>query len=209
MEPKRIALAAVVAAAGLLVAADIPAAPAPGGRPGGGGMSAGPRSPGAGPRTPGAGPGSGGHYRPAHPGGGHRPGGWQGGSYRGHGHYHGHSGGSYWGWGVAVGVPWALGWYDPYWWGPWYSYPSYGYAYPRYGYACGPYDDCWRDYAARSEPTPPTTEVGPVATAEEGGPTQRPLHLNWCESARAWYPNVKTCPGGWKLVTPDYNLGTP
>lgn len=146
-------------------------------------------------------------------GGGARPGHSGGSGYRHHGgsgHGHGYHGGSSWGWGIAVGVPWALGLYDPYWYGgSYYPYPAYGYAPPYsgygYGYGCGPYGECWREGMARAEPTPPTTEVPPAATGEDGGPTQRPLHLNYCESARAWFPHVRTCPGGWRLVRPEFS----
>lgn len=132
----------------------------------------------------------------------------------GYGHSHGYRG-SYWGWGVglAVGVPWGWGWYDPYWYGsgwgygnPYYAYPAYGYAAP-YGYGCWPYGDCYREQVARTEPTPPTTEVPPPAPGESGMPTQRPLHLNYCDSAGAWFPQVTSCPGGWRLVPPDYSQG--
>lgn len=177
MNSKRIALAAVLAAAGLLAVADLPAAPA--GRPGG--------------------------YRPGHGSG----------SYH-HGS-HGYGSSSYRGWGVGIGVgiPLALGLYAPHWWGSPYYYPShsygpaYGLAYGGYGYACGPYGDCGREYAARNEPTPPTTEVPPPAPGEDGGPTQRPLHLNYCHSAGAWFPNVRSCPGGWRLVLPEYRGTAP
>lgn len=173
--------------------------------------------------APSSGPGAsnasgsrGGGYRPVNPGGS-RPG-YPGGAGRhggyghsGHyGHYsHGHYGGYYpgWGWGVGIGlgVPWGLGWYDP-WWG-WGSYPSYGYgaAYPNYAYACELDEDCLRARESRNEPAAPTTEVPPAAFGAEGGPTQRPLHLNYCDSARAWFPQVRTCPGGWRLVRPEYS----
>ena len=189
MNPKRIALAVVLAVAGLLAVADLPAAPA--GRPPGGGAGS-----------------PGGHFWPSNPGG-YRPG-------RGFYRYssHGHINSSYWGWGVGIGVgiPWALSRYnDPYWWGspnvyPWYPWGS---AYGGYGYACGPYGDCARAYAARNEPAPPSTELPPPAPGEVGGPTQRPLHLNYCDSAGAWFPNVRTCPGGWRLVLPEYRGTAP
>jgi hypothetical protein len=140
---------------------------------------------------------------PRHGGSGYRHAG-------GSGHGHGYHGGAHWGWGIALGVPWALGWYAPYGaGGAYYPYPAYGYAPPYagygYGYGCGPFGECGRDPMARMEPTPPTTEVPPAAPGEEGGPTQRPLHLNYCESARAWFPHVRTCPGGWRLVRPEYS----
>lgn len=127
----------------------------------------------------------------------------------------GHHGGGYpvpsWGWGIAVGIPWSPGWYEPYWYGGVYGavpypYPAYGYVSPSYGtgYGCGWDEECWRAQAAQVE-TPPTTQLPPPAPGVEGAPTQRPLHLNYCDSARAWYPNVRTCPGGWRLVRPEYN----
>jgi hypothetical protein len=173
-----------------------------------------PRGPSGGGGAPGARPPGGQHGGPRHgyPGGG-RPG-YDGGRHYSGGHY-GHYPRSYWGWGVAIGVPWGLGWYNPYWYGwgygwPYYSYPGYGYVAPYpsygYGYGCGWDEECWRAMAARSEETPPTTEVPPAALAEAGAPTQRPLHLNYCDSARAWYPNVRSCPGGWRVVRPEYNV---
>lgn len=202
MNTKRIALAAALAAAGLLAVAEPPAAPA--GRPPGAGAS--------GPRHPG-GVAPGGQYRPAHPGG-YRPGHGSGSHHHG---FHGYGSSSYWGWGVGIGVgiPLALGWYDPYWWGSPYYYPSYswgpahGLAYGGYGYACAPFGDCGREYAARNEPAPPTTEVPPPVPGEDGGPTQRPLHLNYCDSAGAWFPHVRSCPGGWRLVLPEYRGTAP
>ena len=189
MNPKRIALLACLAAAGILGVAEVPAAPVS--RHGGGSVS--------GPRHSGAAPSHGGSFRPSHPGNrGPGPG-----THWNRGHWS-HSG---WGWGLglAFGVPWALGWYDP-WWGPLY-YPPYPYgpAYRSYGYSCAEDEDCWRESLARSEPAPPTTEVAPAAPGEDGGPTQRPLHLNYCDSARAWFPYVRTCPGGWRLVLPEYD----
>ncbi len=132
------------------------------------------------------------------------------GVYRGGGHYHG---GYYrpgywgWGWGVAIGVPWAYyGWYDPWYWG----YPRY---YARVPYnACEQDEDCWRDRRA-DEPPAPTTQVPPSGAMSpapapsgpvEGAPTQRPLHLNYCDAAKAYYPAVTTCPSGWRMTGPAY-----
>jgi len=198
MSPQRNAfLACLVAAVAFAVQ---PALSAPSPSPPSGG------SPGA--RPPG-GPGYGGS-RPAYPGrSGYRG---YGGSYGHHGHS-GHYGGSYWGWGLAYAIPWGLGWYGSGAWGyPYYpsyaygpAYPAYGYgpAYPAYGYSCAYGDDCWR--TAQAEPTPESTVVPPPAPGEDGGPTQRPLHLNYCDSAKAWFPHVRSCPGGWRLIRPEYN----
>jgi hypothetical protein len=139
------------------------------------------------------------------------------GGYRhaGHGHYGGHGhGGSYWGWGwgLAVGVPWALGYYDP-----WYrSTPRYGYGayYAPAPYAtCEPNTDCWIERQAQAEPTAPTTQVPPSGTfgpaegvaPSEGAPTQRPLHRNYCEASRAWFPAVTSCASGWRMTRPAYD----
>lgn len=152
---------------------------------------------------------------PAGPGSGTRPSGRPGyGGGHGHGGHYGtggHHSHANWGWGlgVALSVPWALGWYDPYGWGPAY-FPSYAYRgiYPAspyaYGSGCGLDDDCWRAQQAPSVPAAPTTQIPPLASGPEGGPTERPLHLNYCESARAWFPHVQTCPGGWRLIRPEY-----
>jgi hypothetical protein len=137
-------------------------------------------------------------------GGYHAPGAPGRGSDRhwGHSRYHGSSG---WGWGLglAFGIPWALGWYDPWWWGPGYYYPSYAYGpvYRGYADACAQDEDCWGERLARAAPPPPTTQVEP---ASPGEPTQHPLHLNYCDSAKAWFPQVRECPGGWRLVLPQY-----
>ena len=182
---RRISLASLMAFA-LFACAPVESAPpgrqGPGARPGGGSGYGGSHS--------------GGHYRPGAPG-------------YGHGGNHGYSY-PYWGWGLglAISAPWALGWYDPYWWGP-AVYPSYAYrgVYPAYPYnnGCGIDDDCWRALQSQNQPPAPTTEVPPLAAGADGGPTERPLHLNYCDSARAWFPHVRTCPGGWRLIRPEYN----
>lgn len=121
--------------------------------------------------------------------------------YSGHSGYHG---GSYWGWGLAYGIPLGLGLYGSTAWGyPYYPAYAYGPAYPAYGYSCAYGEDCWR--AAQAEPTPPSTVVPPPAPGEDGGPTRRPLHLNYCDAARAWFPHVRSCPGGWRLILPEYD----
>lgn len=139
----------------------------------------------------------------AHPG---RPPGPPGhsGHHGGHGHSHG-----YWGWGLglALTAPYWGGWYGPGW-----RYPAFGpYPYYAYGpsdgfpaYACEYPADCWRERPVTVAPTPPTTQVAPSPGAGGGGPSERPLHLNYCDAARAWFPAVRTCPGGWRLVLPEY-----
>lgn len=129
----------------------------------------------------------------------------------GYGHSHGHRGGHWgWGWGVAVGVPWALGFYDPWYWG----YPRYGYGvtYAPVPYAtCEPNTDCWIERQAQAEPPAPTTQVAPAGSfgaapaPAQGAPTQRPLHLNYCDDSRVWYPAVPSCASGWRMIRPAYD----
>ena len=205
MNPKCKVLLAGLAASVFALASAADAAPRQGGSPGGGYSGGGARH------------GYSGGARYGHSGGsGYRH--YSGSGYRhyggsGHGYSHGHYYGSNWGWGLALGLPLALGYYDPYWYGGWgyggpyYGYPAYGYSYPGSGFPCAPYEECYRDQVARSEPTPPTTEVPPPAPGADGAPTQRPLHLNYCDSARAWFPHVRSCPEGWRMVRPEYAPG--
>jgi hypothetical protein len=44
----------------------------------------------------------------------------------------------------------------------------------------------------------PTTEV----PRGEGAPSQGPLYMNYCDSAKAYFPKVTACPEGWKLRSP-------
>ncbi|MBK8323142.1 MAG: hypothetical protein IPL06_10480 [Betaproteobacteria bacterium] len=137
---------------------------------------------------------------PSRGGGGYRHGG-------GHGHHGGHWG---WGWGLAVGVPLTLGFYDPWYWGA----PRYGYGVPYapVPYAtCEPNTDCWIERQAQAEPPAPTTQVAPSGAfgaapgPADGPPTQRPLHLNYCEASRAWFPAVSSCASGWRMTRPAYD----
>jgi hypothetical protein len=139
----------------------------------------------------------GGSYRGA-PGGSYRgaPGAWRGGApyYRGHrgyGHattnfYFGYYGPGYWG---------GPGYWPRYWWGwgPGYWGPSYGYVYPPYyGYGYG--------Y------TPPAyVAPDPPVYIERDPPAQpaAPVWWYWCADAKAYYPYVKECPGGWQRVPPQ------
>ena len=130
--------------------------------------------------------GHGGHY---HGGGGHY-------GHGGHGHYYGgYYGSYYWGWGWAWGIPfYAAYWGYPYYWGypAYYSYPYY--SYPYYGY---PYDGAAPAYQER--PVYPDTTQVPQG---QGAPRNGPLYLNYCESAKAYYPKVDSCPEGWKFIEP-------
>jgi hypothetical protein len=133
-----------------------------------------------------------GHWTGGHSGhwsGGHS-GHWSGGSHwRGGGHWHGgHWYGPrfafYWGVPVAVGAWW---WGYPY----YYGYPAYSY----YDYPAAPvYQE--REVYPQGEISSAEAKPGP------GAPTQGPLYMNYCESAKAYYPKVSQCPEGWKFIAP-------
>lgn len=130
--------------------------------------------------------GGGGHWS----GGGHFGGGHFSGGHFSGGHFHGHFGhGRFFGprFGVFIGAPifWP-GWYGgyPYYWGYPYYYDWY---YPRAAYV--------ESYPVSTPDEAATTEV-PVTP---GAPTQAPAYMNYCESARAYYPKVTSCPEGWKF----------
>ena len=108
------------------------------------------------------------------------------GAYRGHwsgGHH------SYWGprFGVYIGAPVLFG--------------SYYWGHPYYGYYPG------STVVYREVERLPVTEGGePITTTEvprsEGAPTQGPLYMNYCASAKAYFPKVTQCPEGWKFIAP-------
>ncbi|HET7547878.1 MAG TPA: hypothetical protein VFJ86_08920 [Usitatibacter sp.] len=119
--------------------------------------------------------------------GGHH---WSGGGHWRGGHFdhHFHRG---FGWSFAFGVPlfWpGYAWGYPYYY-PAYSYPAYGYAYPAYP------DSTW---------SAPAQDLGPApdVTPGPGAPTEGPLYMNYCASAKAYYPKVTQCPEGWKFIEP-------
>jgi len=122
--------------------------------------------------------------------GGSRGGRWNGGGryWGGGGHYWGGHG-RYWAprYSFYFGVPVLWGSY----WGAPYFYDSY----PR---STVIYRETEREVYPEAAISGPTTSV-PHA---EGAPTQGPLYMNYCESAKAYYPKVTACPEGWKLTTP-------
>lgn len=78
--------------------------------------------------------------------------------------------------GIAIGVP-----------GPWYPYSGY-YYYPQPYYY------------------PPIVAVptAPFTYIQQATPVQEPSENYWyyCADAKAYYPYVKQCPGGWARVSP-------
>jgi hypothetical protein len=140
-----------------------------------------------------------------HGGGGHGGGHGYGG-HGGHwgGHYYGGHGGHYGGWGgwsFYLGVPfyWPSYYYGyPY----YYSYPSYAYANPYY--APPPYYGYSYSYPEPYSVVPQEEDLGPTTQVQPGpgSPSQGPLYMNYCESAKAYYPKVTQCPEGWKFIAP-------
>ena len=116
---------------------------------------------------------------------GHRGGNWGG-------NWGGHWGGSRWSGprvGFYLGAPLLFGSY--YWGRPWYD--SY-YDGPRVVYR-----------EVIREPEYIEVDREPVSSdmpREEGAPTQGPAYMNYCASAKAYYPKVTRCPEGWKFLTP-------
>jgi hypothetical protein len=110
----------------------------------------------------------------------------------------GHSGshwGGYRGWygprlGLYIGAP--ILWSSWYWGGYPYYYSDY----------YGPpviYRDVERYPASYPEgyiEPAPTTDIGPRT---QGAPAQAPAYLNYCDSAKAYFPKVTSCPEGWRF----------
>jgi hypothetical protein len=134
--------------------------------------------------------------------GGHS-GGWSGGSHGGgsrggnwSGGHRGSWGGGHRYWsgprvGLYFGAPLLFGAYA---WGYPYGYP-YDYYYPRTVVVDRVIERYPEGVMEPMEPAP-TTEV----PRSQGGPTQAPAYMNYCESSQAYFPKVTSCPEGWKFV---------
>jgi hypothetical protein len=119
--------------------------------------------------------------------GSHHRGTWSGGRHWSGHHHHRHFG--YWpSVGFYFGVPLAFG----YWGSPYF-----------YDYYYAPRTVIYHREVERvpyeGEMAPSTTEAAPGP----GAPTQGPLYMNYCESAKAYYPKVASCPEGWKFIQPQ------
>ncbi len=132
------------------------------------------------------------HGSGAHRGGGHH-GGHRGGHHGRH-HWHGHRHhfwGPSWGWHFGVPIFWGAAWGWPY----YYDY----YDFPRDRVI-------YREVERVPEAFPDGT-ISPAPSTQvprgEGAPTRGPLYMNYCESAKAYFPKVTTCPEGWRLATPS------
>ena len=100
-----------------------------------------------------------------------------------------------------------------------YRYPSWGFYYglPLFAAAAWGWPYYYDFYYPRStiiyrdvERYPgeryPEGRLEPMPSTEvprgEGAPTRGPLYMNYCESAKAYFPKVTACPEGWRLATP-------
>jgi hypothetical protein len=131
----------------------------------------------------------GGHWSGGHSSGGHFSGGhFNGGHFRG-GHFRG---GHFFGprFSFFLGVP--LFWGSYYWGSPYY-YPYYD------GYYAPDAPVVYQEREVVPYDAAPTTEAAPGP----GAPSQGPLYMNYCASARAYYPKVTQCPEGWKFIAPS------
>jgi hypothetical protein len=115
-----------------------------------------------------------------------------GGHYRGGGGHWG-GGGRYWGgsryWGPSLGLYFGAPLlYGAYYWGsPYWD----DYYYPRSTMV----------YRERVIEPYPEGEVSSteIAPRSPGAPTQAPTYRNYCDSAKAYYPKVTSCPEGWRF----------
>ena len=86
---------------------------------------------------------------------------------------HGHGRG-----GVRAGI-----WIGPGWWGPWWDPPVYPYYY--------------------AEPPVIIQRQAPVYEQQTPQVEEQPYYWYYCPEARAYYPYVKQCSGGWMKVVPS------
>ena len=92
--------------------------------------------------------------------------------------------------GFYVGAPLLFGSY--YWGRPWYD-----------AYYDGPrvvYREVIREPEYIEVDKEPVSREAPRG---EGAPTHGPAYMNYCASAKAYYPKVTSCPEGWKFITPQ------
>ena len=72
--------------------------------------------------------------------------------------------------------------------------------YPYWGGAYYPQETVvYREVIREPEVIETVREPAPGAEPAAGA---GPLYMNYCESAREYYPKIARCPEGWKFVTP-------
>jgi hypothetical protein len=123
----------------------------------------------------------------SHAGGFHGGGHFGGGHFSG-GHFGGHRFFSGPRFGVFIGAPLL---FDPWYWG----YP-YDYYYPR-TVVIEPAAEAPYYYPDGVMEAPPAQSTEVPRT--QGAPAKAPAYMNFCESAKAYFPKVTSCPEGWKF----------
>jgi hypothetical protein len=120
-------------------------------------------------------------------------GGFHGGGHFSGGHFGGHRFFSGPRVGVFIGAPLLFG--------PWYWGYPYDYYYPR-TVVTDPaaYDPYYYPDGVMESPPPASTGAPPTQGAPAQAPAQAPAYMNFCESARAYFPKVTSCPEGWKFL---------
>ena len=130
---------------------------------------------------------------------------------RGGAHFSGSHGGHWGGFrGAYVGPRWYGGWGGYRWYGPrvgfYFGVPVVlGLGYWGSPYYWGPRETVVYREVIREPAEDDTREAPPAerpAPRAEPAPTTGPLYMNYCESAKAYYPKVRSCPEGWKFITP-------
>lgn len=77
----------------------------------------------------------------------------------------------------------------------WYGYPGY---YAPYSSYYGPYVS-----SRRITPTVVYVEKGELVAVAPAAPAPQQNWWYYCADAKAYYPYVKECPGGWQRVAPQ------
>ena len=122
-----------------------------------------------------------------------------GGSHWGNSHWAGsHWYGGHWGYRGGWYARPSVGFYFgmPLFWGPWWD-PYYPGAY----YAGAPV--VYREVITEPEPIEGVMQPpAGAADAPAAPPAANPLSTNYCASAKAYFPQVKSCPEGWQHTSP-------
>lgn len=109
------------------------------------------------------------------------------------------------GWSGHRGGYWGGGWYGPrlgFYIGAPLLYGSYYWGRPYDSYYDGP-RVVYREVIREPEYVEVDREPASSEPSRgEGAPMQGPAYMNYCASAKAYYPKVASCPEGWKFLTP-------
>jgi hypothetical protein len=99
--------------------------------------------------------------------------------------------------------PWRGGWWGPGVWGPTWWGPG---VWPGVWWGPGVWGASWSGPGVWVPGGVPQASVAAAPTYVERSPPAEPaaqVWWYWCAEARAYYPYVKECPGGWQRVAPQ------